>query len=351
MNNLTKFLSILSLAAINAACGGGGIGSLDLSGISLHFPFAVPGGPYDGFAGESVQFDGSGSTDDEGHTLTYEWDFGDGGTSTLAMPTHTYSVAGTYAVSLQVCGGPSDCNINDGSTSAVIASLTNASPGGIWFGTDSEGDNIVALITETGRFHFLDEFDFQGSGIITVSDTDEFDTSFRFVPPVGGSFADGTAFADCVASGLLTERSTLEGTVDCTTAGGTQSSVTVNLEYQPLYDLDSDLDAFIGTWTNSFDPGTDVANVDAMGVITGQDGSGSGCIYGGQVTIIDPNYNAYDVEWTYSSCVGEAAVLNGATFSGIGAVDNTVTPTEFILGATGIVQGNEVSIVLFYEQT
>jgi PKD repeat protein len=345
-----KRISIAVFLLALAACGGGGVGNIDLSGISFHFPFAVPGGPYDGLAGEPVQFDGSGSSDDEGHALTYEWDFGDGGTSTLVMPTHTYSVAGTYAVTLRVCD-PSDCSINDGSTSAVIASLTNASPGGIWFGTDSEGDNIVALITETGRFHFLDEFDFQGSGIVAVSATDEFDVSFRFVPPVGGSFADGTAFADCSASGLLTERSTLDGTVACTTAGGTQSSVAVSLTYQALYDLDSDLAAFVGTWTDSSNPGVDVVNVDAMGVITGQDGSGSGCIYDGQVTIIDPNYNAYDIEWTYLSCVGQSAVLNGVTFSGIGAIDNTVTPTEFVLGATGIVQStNEISLVLFYEQ-
>lgn len=342
--------SIIIVLLAMAACGGGGIGGLDLSGISLHFPIAVPGGPYDGFAGEPVQFDGSGSSDSEGHPLTYEWDFGDGGTSTLAMPTYTYAVAGTYTVTLQVCDA-STCNINNSSTSAIIASVTNASPGGIWLGTDSEGDSIAALITETGRFHFLDEFDFQGSGIVAVSDTDEFDTSFRFVPPVGSAFADGTAFADCAASGLLVERSILDGTVDCTTAGGTQSSVTVNLNYQALYDLDSDLAAFVGTWTDSLDPGIDVANVDATGVITGQDGSGSGCIYDGQVTVIDPNYNAYDIEWTYSSCVGESAVLNGVTFSGIGAIDNTVTPTGFVLGATGIVQGNEVSLVLVYEQT
>ncbi len=345
-----KRISITLFLLALAACGGGGIGGFDLSGATLHFPFAVPGGPYDGLAGQPVQFDGSGSSDDEGHALTYEWDFDDGGTSTLAMPTHTYSAAGTYTVTLRVCDA-SKCNVNNGSTSAVIAAVTNASPGGIWFGTDSEGDNIVALITETGRFHFLDEFDFQGSGIVAVSVANEIDTSFRFVPPVGSAFADGSIFADCSASGLLTERSTLDGTVACTTSVGTQSSVTINLNYQTLYDIDSDLAAFVGTWTDSSNPGIDVANVDAMGVIIGQDGSGSGCIYSGQVTIIDPNYNAYDIEWTYSSCVGQSAVLNGVTFSGIGAIDNTVTPTEFILGATGIVQFNEVSLVLFYEQT
>ncbi len=42
--------------------------------------------------------------------------------------------------------------------------VINASPGGIWGGIDSDGDLVIALVTETGRFHFLDEFGNQGSG-------------------------------------------------------------------------------------------------------------------------------------------------------------------------------------------
>jgi PKD repeat protein len=41
-------------------------------------------------------------TDAEGHALTYAWDFGDGTTSDLAAPSHTYSAIGLYSVSLTV---------------------------------------------------------------------------------------------------------------------------------------------------------------------------------------------------------------------------------------------------------
>lgn len=331
--------------------GVGAIGPIDLSDLSLHFPFAEPGGPYDGLAGQPVQFDGSASSDDQGHTLTYEWDFGDGGTATLAMPTHTYSAAGTYTVTLRVCESASVCNVNSGNTSAVIASTTNASPGGIWIGTNSEGEQIFALITETGRFHLLDEFEFQGSGIFTVSAADEIAADFRMLSPLGGSFADGSIFADCSLDGSIVERAALDATIDCTTPSGAMSSVAVNLSYQALYELDSSLAAFGGTWTDSSNPGGDVVNIDAMGAITGQDGSGSGCIYSGQVSIVNPDFNVYDMEWTYSSCVGQAASLNGVTFSGVGAIDNTVSPTGFVLAATGVVQRNEVSLVLYYEET
>lgn len=227
----------------------------------------------------------------------------------------------------------------------------NQSPGGIWIGTDSEGDDIIALITEAGRFHFLETTTLaQGSGNASVSNGNDITASFRFVPPVGFVFADGSTFSDCTVTGTVAERTSLSGTVNCTSSLGNQSSVTVNLAYDTLYDLNSSLGTFAGTWTDASAPGIDIVNVDSLGVIIGQDGSGSNCIYSGQVSLIDANFNAYDVEWTYSSCIGNAAILNGVSFSGIGAIDNTVTPVNFILGATGFVQGNESSLILVYER-
>jgi len=53
----------------------------------------------------AVTFSSAGSSDPEGATLTYSWNFGDGGTSTLANPSHTYSTLGTYPVTLTVSDG------------------------------------------------------------------------------------------------------------------------------------------------------------------------------------------------------------------------------------------------------
>lgn len=50
----------------------------------------------------SVEFDGSGSTDEDGTIVRYDWNFGDGQTSTDSITVHTYAVAGTYDVKLRV---------------------------------------------------------------------------------------------------------------------------------------------------------------------------------------------------------------------------------------------------------
>lgn len=50
----------------------------------------------------TVHFSSTGSSDPEGQTLTYDWNFGDGTTSTAANPVNTYTNKGTYVVELTV---------------------------------------------------------------------------------------------------------------------------------------------------------------------------------------------------------------------------------------------------------
>ena len=71
-------------------------------GTGLRPPVANPAGPYQGTTASPVAFDGSASSDPDGTIVSYDWTFGDGGTASGPKPTHAYSTAGTYTVTLKV---------------------------------------------------------------------------------------------------------------------------------------------------------------------------------------------------------------------------------------------------------
>jgi PKD repeat protein len=54
-------------------------------------------------AAHTMQFNSSGSAASTGRTIaSYSWDFGDGNSSTLASPPHTYLAGASYNVTLSV---------------------------------------------------------------------------------------------------------------------------------------------------------------------------------------------------------------------------------------------------------
>jgi PKD repeat protein len=65
-------------------------------------PTAVISATTTAVVSQSVQFDGSGSTDSDGSIAKYDWHLGDGTTAVGQVVTHTYSATGTYTVTLSV---------------------------------------------------------------------------------------------------------------------------------------------------------------------------------------------------------------------------------------------------------
>ena len=60
---------------------------------------AYAGGPYAGWAGSAIQFDGTASS---GTGLSYFWTFGDGTTAAGPRPVKAYAASGVYTVTLTV---------------------------------------------------------------------------------------------------------------------------------------------------------------------------------------------------------------------------------------------------------
>jgi PKD repeat protein len=84
-------------------------------------PVADANGPYSALVGETITFDGTGSTDPNGDEtiVSFAWDFGDGSTGSGATVDHAYAAEGTYSVTLTVTD---DTGLSDSDgTSATIS--------------------------------------------------------------------------------------------------------------------------------------------------------------------------------------------------------------------------------------
>ena len=218
---------------------------------------------------------------------------------------------------------------------APVAPNAKASPGGIWHGMDPDGGSISMVVTETGRFHYVDADLSQGSGVLSVSDANEIEGNFQIVTPLGSSFADGTTSKFCSLSGAVVERQTMTINVDCSNLAGLQDTIEATLSNKELYERDSSLAAIGG----NYDGDKIVLDVAGDGAIFSQD-PGTGCVVNGQVSIIDNAFNAYDVEFTYSNCTEQAAILNGSDFVGIALLDDTVLPEALFVTAIGNIDGD-----------
>ncbi|MEU9611289.1 PQQ-dependent sugar dehydrogenase [Streptomyces sp. NPDC048209] len=71
----------------------------------------------------TVRFSSAGTSDPDGDPLTYAWKFGDGGTSTAADPSHTYTANGQYTAELTVSDGTGRT-----ATASVAVTVGNTAP-------------------------------------------------------------------------------------------------------------------------------------------------------------------------------------------------------------------------------
>jgi hypothetical protein len=238
------------------------------------------------------------------------------------------------SLALISCGG------GGGSGANPPPVVVNASPGGIWTGTTSGGQTIIGIVTESGEFHFLRDDGVQSIGTAAVSGNAA-TASFTGITEVGTTFTDGSTSGSGTITATIAERSTINGSSTFTTTSGTAASDTFSLTYSALYDRDSSLATIMG---NFQEPNGTVVSVDGNGNIFSQDAS-TGCVVNGVASIIDSRYDAYHIQYTFSSCTGAEAVLNGETFTGLAALDNTVAPEQAVIGVTSVVGATKLALI------
>jgi hypothetical protein len=154
-------------------------------------------------------------------------------------------------------------------------------------------------------------------------------------------YSDGSTSGTGTISGTITQRSSMTLTTTSITSMGTAlGSSTDTWTFSSAYDTPSSLATVAGNYT----VGSNTLSINSNGVVFEQDPT-TGCVINGQVSLIDTQYNAYSLSFTFAGCMGSAAVLNGVTMTGLAALDQTVSPAVLDFGVVATVNGNVIVLV------
>jgi hypothetical protein len=241
---------------------------------------------------------------------------------------------------LAACGGGNDSGGGP---------APNADVGGLWAGAatiSGEAAAMVGIVTEDGRGYFVAEMPdvvFWGTA---TSSGNQLTFALDGAGLLGWTFPDGSADGAGSISGTIKPRASISANLSFTTALGTKTTGAVSLDYVPDYDDNSSLALIAGNYTDTFWLMNGVFNIAGNGELFYQDPL-DGCVINGKFAIIDPAYNAYDIEYSYSNCPAYP-FFNGVTFRGLATYDADFE--EVIVIANGLWGGEPSGQVFVLER-
>ena len=208
-------------------------------------------------------------------------------------------------------------------TLTVVAATSGVA--GIWRSTPAPGETAGMISDGAGNFYFFTSTAtcvglYNGTLSVagsTVSGAGDFAPD-----PFGPNSGCPTAVHENYAGTLVPGVSM---TLSATPPGGGGTTSTITWTFDPGYGQPSALSLLAGSWMM---PGGSVASISSTGVIAAHDAS-TGCTISGHVSVSNTTVNLYNVTATYAGCTGGAFTLNGVALSGLGTLDNSVTPTQF----------------------
>jgi len=239
------------------------------------------------------------------------------------------SILLSSALLLAACGGS-----DDGGGGPV----PDAAVGGLWEGTTTisgQALETVGLVAENGKGYVLLEDGAMYWGTVTSSGN-LIAAALTGAPERGLTSADGSISGTGSINGTIQSRVSISANTSFTTALGSTSSGAVSLSFVPSYNDDSSLALIVGNYVDLAWYFGGVFNIASNGDIFFQDPA-MFCVINGRVSIINPSYNAYGIEYTYSNCIDAFSFLNGVTFDGLATYD--ADSGLFIMFADGLEAG------------
>lgn len=208
-----------------------------------------------------------------------------------------------------------------------VESVKNADVGGIWVGELSNSELLV-FTAETGAAQGLAISDESFDATIWGS----VDSSGSEVRIDYTAASDGQVSGTGVLSGEIEERQSISGDLVFTdTAGNTDSESGVALSFIDVYNNPSSLALVTGKWGDDYERSYEI---DSSGRLSFSD-LRSGCKGSGQIRVIDPSFNMYDLRFTLSGCASQFSSFNGSLVTGLAVLDfdeDSIEPPMIFIG-------------------
>lgn len=133
----------------------------------------------------------------------------------------------------------------------------------------------------------------------------------------------------------------LNATLTFTTDGNTAITGSWSLSYASIASNASSSEAISGNYTDSSSGA--VLSITSSGTMTSQ--AANGCVLNGSASTNDSSHNVYEVAYSYASCTGSDAVLNGVQFTGLATLNTAQSPAQLLIAVAGASSTTKYGIV------
>jgi hypothetical protein len=257
---------------------------------------------------------------------------------------------GAVLVALALVGGCGGGSGSGSGTSPPPPPPVNASPGGIWVGTDPISSTpVLGLVAETGELLFNAGGAINGGayyvGQFTV-DRNAANADIDAIAMQNSHYPDGATWGTGTLGGQIVERTSIDGGVTINTdpappTEGRTYSNSLSLTFSSQYNRASSLATFAG----NYGPSSLALTISADGVLFAQDG-GTGCVINGVITTIDTRFNMYALTLSTMNCAAEFGVPDGAQLNGLATLNNSQAPEYVIIRAADMVSATKSAMTI-----
>ena len=221
----------------------------------------------------------------------------------------------------------------------------NASPGGIWVGTDPISlTPVLGLAAETGEL-FFDGGGAINGGVYYVGkfavNGNTANANIDAIAMQNSHYPDGATWGTGTLGGQLVERTSIQGGITVNThpvppAEGHAYTESLSLTFSDQYNRASSLATIAG----SYGPSSLALTISADGTLFAQDAV-TGCVINGMITTIDVRFNMYAVALSTMNCASDFGVPNGAQLQGLATLNNSQAPEYVIIRAADTVSATK----------